>query len=353
MSRETIEWLNRMVLVGMTSKRGNAWHYKMSAQGTESNHYPLFIPAGDVQRRLFNFTAETRRVAVELPATFEDMTHLSQDGQPMRWSVQDDRKAIAHSEDGTVFGMFKDGYQPHQFSEWLIGTVSNILTDTLNITSAGLLKAGAVGWVEVSVPENFHTPEGVTFRPNILAGTSCDGSLATFFKRTITSTVCDNTFEIARGESGFTYKVKHTRNSGFKLSDARSALELIDATGDDFSAEVKALCETTVTDKQWAAFLEGFAPTTDKGVKLQGRSLTMAEHKQDTLRRLYRNDTRVSPWAGTAFGVLQATNTYWHHESIVRGTNRVERNLLNAIDGTTAKNDEDTLSILRRVLVTV
>ena len=30
MSKETSNWLNNNVLVGMTDKRGNAWHYKAS-----------------------------------------------------------------------------------------------------------------------------------------------------------------------------------------------------------------------------------------------------------------------------------------------------------------------------------
>lgn len=347
MSKETLEWLNTNVLVGMTDKRGHAWHYKMSAQGVESNHYASFIPYGDVMRRLFHWTADSMPLYVPVPTvTGEGVSEMS---------VVPGRQAIVRSDTGTVLGIFKDGYTPHQYGEWLLGAVSNILSDTLNITSVGLLKGGAVAWVECSVPENVTTPEGVTFRPNILAGTSLDGTVATFYKRTITSTVCDNTFEIARGESGITYKVKHTRNSGFKLNDARTALDLIDATGDDFASEVKALCEQSVTDRQWQAFLDSYSPTRDirTGELLIGRSFTMAEHKQDALKRLYNNDTRVSPWRGTAFGVLQATNTYWHHESIVRGTNRVERNLLNAIDGTTARNDDETLAILGKVLVSV
>lgn len=40
----------------------------------------------------------------------------------------------------------------------------------------------------------------------------------------------------------------------------------------------------------------------------------MAECKRDALNRLYRHDERVAPWAGTGLGVVQAVNTYAHHE---------------------------------------
>ena len=59
---------------------------------------------------------------------------------------------------------------------------------------------------------------------------------------------------------------------------------------------------------------------------------------------------RVSPWAGTAHGVLQAVNTFEHHEGIIRGTRRPERNMLRTITGDFAKLDRNTLSTLNQVL---
>jgi len=56
-------------------------------------------------------------------------------------------------------GVFTDGYVMHPYEEWLLTTVANILDDDLSISSAGLLREGAVAWVEVSVPEAVTTPE--------------------------------------------------------------------------------------------------------------------------------------------------------------------------------------------------
>lgn len=352
MSRETMTHLNTQTLIGMTAQRGNAWHYRAQEQGTESNHYTDAIPVADVQRRLFHWSAEPRRVAVEVPATMADFTHIGESGQPLKWEVQLDRQAITRSDDHHVMGLFKSGYQPHQYDEWLLGTVSNILGETLIVSSAGLLKQGALAWVEISMPETRHIDAaGVSFRPNILSGTSFDGSVATFFKRTNTNTVCDNTFEIARSEAGQVFKIKHTRNSGFKLTDARAALNIIESEADAFEAEVTALVQTTVTDRQWSAFLDSFAPLVDdKGERLSGRSLSMASTKQDTLKKLWVRDNRVEPWKNTAWGVLQAVNTYGHHEQTVRGATRPERNALNAIQGTQAKEDNRALDLLGAVL---
>jgi phage/plasmid-like protein (TIGR03299 family) len=350
MSRETLTTLNQLQLIGFTDKRGQAWHYREEFQGDESNHYAGAIPADDVRRRLFHWQAVPRRVAVELPATFDTMTHLSDDGQPLRWAVQLDRQAIARDDTDAVMGLFKDGYTPHQYHEWLVGVLSNIVGDTLSIGSAGLLRGGALAYVQVETPDNVSTPEGVAFRPNILTGTSFDGSVATFYKPTFTVVVCDNTFEMARSESFTSYKVKHSRNSGFKVGDARAALGIIEQQSDEFAAEVKTLCETSVTDKQFSMFLESLVPTTKDGARLEGRALTMATNKQDTLTRLWVRDARVAPWKNTAFGVLQAVNTYGHHEQIVRGATRPERNMINTITGAQAKADNEALDLLGKVL---
>ena len=353
MSTESMLDLNANVLIGNTDQRGTAWHYRADLQGHEPNHYPGPIPVEDVRRRLFHWQAEARRVAVETPADLATMTHISDDGTPARWVVQPDRQAVARSDDhdGIVLGLFKDGYQMHQYDQWLLTTVADILDDTLCISSAGLLKKGAVAWVEVSVPETITTPEGFDFRPNLLATTSFDGSIATTFKRTVTATVCDNTRELALAEQGQGYKVKHSRYSVARLAEAREALAMIHTLADDFTAEVQTLTRMTVTDQQWEQFVDAHIPVTDpRGLRLTGRSLTVADNKRDTLRRLYRTDLRVAPWAGTALGVLQAVNTAEHHEWTVRGMSRAERNALRTVQGDFATVDRDAMQRLTAVL---
>lgn len=351
MSRETLEHLNTNVLIGNTDHRGTAWHYRAEEQGNESNHYPGPIPVADVERRLFNWEAVSRPLAVEVPAELETMTHLNEFDIPARWRVIEDRQAICRSDTDAVMGVFTQGYEMHQYREWLLTTVANILDDQLSISSAGLLRGGAIAWVEVSIPESITTPEGVVFRPNLLATTSFDGSIATTFKRTVTDTVCDNTREVALAEHGQHYKVKHSRYSRAKLADARAALAMVHTLADDFAREVAELCATKVTDQQWERFLDAYVSRFDNsGLPLRGRALTVADKKRDTLQRLWRHDHRVAPWTGTAHGVVQAVNTHAHHEGVVRGSTRAERNMLKTVVGDFGKLDRNTLSTLTKVL---
>ncbi len=147
MSKESISWLNTNTLIGCTDKRGTAWHWRAQEQSGQSNHYPGAIPVEDVQDRLFGWQAESRGLAVELPAAVVDATHW-QGGLPRRWAVVPDRQAICRSDDteGAVLGIFGPGYTRHQYREWLLATVADLLDDDLAISSAGLLRGGAIAW---------------------------------------------------------------------------------------------------------------------------------------------------------------------------------------------------------------
>ncbi|WP_059007901.1 DUF932 domain-containing protein [Streptomyces specialis] len=333
MSRETLDWLNKNTLIGFTEKRGTAWHYHRGMQGTESNHYRGAIPLEDVRRRLFDWEAVRGEVFVTSPLT----------GRPER---DLERVAFSRSDTGRVLGYFGPGYEPHPYGEWLLNKVANLLDDNLAVGSAGLLKGGAVAWVSVEVPETITTPEGVAFRPHLLATTSFDGSLATTYKPVVTNVVCDNTMHAALNESGQTVRVKHSRKSELKLAAARDALGMVHRVADSFTEEVARLCRTDVSERQWQRFLDAHVELPAK----PGRGRTLAARKRQALTSLWTDDARVAPWRGTAFGVVQAVNTHAHHAQAVRGATRPERNALRAVTGDFDTLDRSTLATLARVL---
>lgn len=349
MSRETMTWLNQNTLIGFTEKRGHAWHYDQDLQEGAGNHYEGAIPVADVEKRLFDWDA------IELPVTATvEVPGMNESGEFETVTTHVEipgKKAIANSKTLDVYGIFSQSYVAHQFREWLIKNVSTILGDTLSIGSAGLLQKGAVAWVSVEVPDSIETPEGIVFRPNLLACTSHNGSLATTYKRVVTNVVCDNTMAAGLAEDGQVFKVRHTSRSMNRIHEARDALAIMETAAADFEAEVKALCETTVTDKQWANFLELHAPKLEKdGTEKTGRAFTLAVKEQEQLSQLWKADPRVEPWKNTAFGVLQAVNTHTHHFQTVRNTDRRERNMLRALRGGVDDLDTSTIKELELVL---
>lgn len=358
MSSETMQWLNTQTLIGFTEKRGTAWHYRAEDQGDETNHYPGAIPVEDVERRLFHWEALSRPVATTLPCELTDplLAGLDPKGIPYKLLWIEGEQRIVRPDTEVAFGNFKSGYTRHQYREWLLDNVGTILDDELGISSAGLLRQGAQAWVEVSVPDTIETPQGVTFRPNLLAVTSMDGSLATQYGRKVTDTVCDNTMASALGEKDQKIKFRHSKYSALKAGQAREALQMVYSLADDYIAQLEALDRIAVSEAAWKKFLDAHVLTDASGkvrtwAELEGRSKTMAQGKWDGLMKLYRHDQRVAPWAGTAIGVVKAVNTFVHHEGIVRGATRAERNMASAIEGKFDALDQDTLDTLMGVLV--
>lgn len=335
MSIETSKWLNTQTLIGFGHK---AWHFKDADQGSEPNHYPHAIPAADVERRLFSWSA----MPTELGYTV-----LSEDGVTSR--TVPGHVGNVRSDNGDFVGMVSKKYAAHQYVDSLLGGAEKITGSGLGISSAGLLKGGAVGWVSVSLADTVLTPQGVEFLPYLMCYGSHDGSLPTGYKRVCTNVVCDNTMSMALGESkGADVRIRHTRNSQLAVENAQVALGLIVQAGDTFSAQVKELCELTVTDQQWSTFLKTVVPIAEDAKP--GRSLTLAENKRGGLNALWVNDQRVTPWKGTAWGVVQAVNTYTHHVQTVRGASRGERNMLGTLDGSWDALDMNSLATLQNIL---
>lgn len=349
MGLETMEWYNTMILVGQAGQRGKAWHYKKEAQGTEPNHYDGFIPVDDIRRRLFNFEAVSYPVFYRVPCELGDADGVTEDGAPFRYIQAQDRQAIAQdTKPENLFNIFKGGFQPHQFDGWLVGGLQNLVDDSeVGFGSAGLLKNGAVAFVTIEMPDSVEVIEGFPVRSHILATTSHNGQYATTFKAVDTFVVCDNTHASALGETGSEYKLRHTKYSNMKLQSARDALGIIHRGMEASATEIQNLVNWEVSAKDFAKVMDILCPIPNLDDSTQ-TAVTRAENKRGQIIGMYNHDERVSPWNGTALGVLQAFNTWEHHVN-GKANNRVERNMLNIISGKTDKADAKVLDTLRLV----
>lgn len=329
MSKETSEWLNKNVLVGFEDIHGPAWH---KVEGAD-NHYPMGIPMDDVKRRLFGFDQESESLYVKRGSKY-----VKVDGHVAVTDPSDDT--------GTVLGVHGQDYQVHTFKSVLLDPIEAVIgSDDVQIGSAGLLRNRKVGWLQIERPENVVIDGGVSFRPHILLSTSLDGSYSTQINNSATNTICDNTMEIARGE-GLKYRVKHTANSLSSLGDMATVIAQLVATQDAFTEEVEALLAEEVSNQRFGKFVEAYVPILEDDTKV---SKTRSEKKRETLSSLWKTDIRVQPWAGTAWGVVQACNTYAQHLSQLRNVPRVEKNMIMAIEGKWGVVDGRTLMTLAGV----
>lgn len=339
MSKETIQWLNENTLIGFTEKRGKAWHHRAGSD----NHYTGGIPIEDVRSRLFNWHAEEHPLHVG-NADSGQFSIPSADTIP-------GYKAWVHPVTGETLGVHKATRALHQYDEWLLDTTADILDADLQIGTAGLLRGGRIAWLQAEVPDTIETPEGVSFRPFILARSSMDGSVATTFSRSVTNTVCDNTMAIAATEHGgqrITFRA--TGNSEVKLGEAREALGIVYTAADDFAKQVAELTATPFLNADMHRLLELEIPGEVPGAADSKRDYAhwkKVQAKRAYVFDLWRFDERVAPWTGTAFGAWQAFNTFDQHERTIRSSNRVERNQLQLVKG---QQDRADAKVLEKIM---
>lgn len=346
MSAETTEWLNTFQLIGFTDPqygRGTAWHLDEALQkrlGLERNHYADAIPVDDVLRRLFYWKAIEADIVIRAK---------DENGNTIE-SIDPTRKAIVRSDDpSTVFNVFKSGYTIHQYENWLLSNVANLVDDSdLSIGTAGLLRRGGKAYVTIELPETVKTPSGFAIRPHLLACTSHDGTLSTTYQLVSTIVVCDNTLAGALGEKTPTHKVRHSKHSIGRLQTVRDALTLVHEYTDDLTLELERLSSQAVTDNEFQAIVEHLIPV-DLSAEARPQVTARAQNKQELLRHIYKTDERVTPWTGTALGVYQAFNTYAHWFA-GSDKNRAERNALNGIYGKTEAHDQQVLKTIKELV---
>jgi len=380
MGLETAEWYNNFCLVGHTDERGMSWHYQKAMQGDEPNHYPGGIPYADVVRRLFDWKPMLARTANLIPCKRIDgeggkkiwspepqlwIPKLDSDGNPLERdgrtvnmpvivSEVPDMRGVVRDDNYLELGHHSQKYRIHDYEQWLLQLLSNVIGDTLDIWSAILLRNGAQACVQVALPETAHDDStGMDFVPYVHCYTSLDSSLATTFAGETLLIVCDNTMHAAnrRAEaSGRQYKAKHTAGSleTHKITEVQQALSIIHQTADSSIEFFHELAAIKVPAKKWGEVMDVILPPAPKDSSV--RLVNSRERKRELLNSTYHDDSMANTWKGTGLGVVQAINTYATHYAAMRGRSRTQGNAAKLVDGEFKRVDQKSLQALAQVM---
>lgn len=336
--------------VGLNATLGDPWH----GNGAFDGAVPL-----DAAIRVLTINA------AKLPLQRLVVTGMNADGSPH----EEAEPVLSYGK--PLYGIFdqdtghcfqagvSEGYVIHDYTE-LVDQVASILD-----AGAGDVEIGSV--ISLGMKEQafvqIRPKEGVTvggdqLLPFIAGYSSLDSSLATGFRACRTRVVCDNTQAMCLNEKQATYRIKHTKNSQLKVNEARAMLGVLFDGIPRMVAEVDRYQNTGMTDAAYRMLIERLFPLKDdKGIDLDGRSLTIATSKRETLARMWVTDKRVSPYRNTVWGAIQAVNTATTHEFTVRGAakgfSRTDRQAGNLISGRTATLDTDTIAAINGVFETM
>jgi len=186
------------------------------------------------------------------------------------------------------------------------------------LETAGVLKEGRKLWALARTGQSATLKGTDEVNGYLLLATACDGSLATTAEFTSVRVVCNNTLQIALGDSATAIKVHH--RSQFDAQAVKRQLGIAISSWDAFMARTKAFAERKVSDAAAETFFRRVLtyPTTNQADR---DTIAVNERAIKAVAQLYAGRGKGADLAsasGTAWGLLNAVTEYVDHHRRAR-----------------------------------
>jgi hypothetical protein len=118
-------------------------------------------------------------------------------------------------------------------------------------------------------------------------------------KKVNTRVVCQNTLNIALGEKGDEFKIRHTQGMATKIEDAKRALGYADIYDEIFEQEAQLLFETEMSMGEFEKIVLEFFPEPEE------------DKKGNVKRWVDKVDTILDVWSGSTKSMENLPNNAW------------------------------------------
>ncbi|WP_124083877.1 DUF932 domain-containing protein [Burkholderia gladioli] len=236
-----------------------------------------------------------------------------------------DQKVLYRSDNELPLSVVSARYQvvqPRQILEFY-----RDLTEIggFELETAGVLKEGRKLWALAKTGQSGLLKGKDKITGYLLLATACDGTLATTAQFTSVRVVCNNTLQIALGDSTGVVKVQH--RSQFDAQAVKRQLGIAVSSWDAFMARAKALAERKITDTTAEAFLRRVLTYSTVNVP-DRETVSVNERAIKAVGQLYAGRGKgadLPSASGTAWGLLNAVTEYVdHHRRARTGDHRLD-----------------------------
>lgn len=183
------------------------------------------------------------------------------------------------------------------------------------LETAGVLREGRKFWALAKTGQSSTLKGRDRVDGYLLLATACDGTLATTAQFTSVRVVCNNTLQIALGNTSGAIKVPH--RSQFDPEAVKRQLGITVSSWDGFVARMKALVDRPVDPDS----VEGLLRRVLTYAAPDGKAPVVNEQAMATVRSLYEGGGRGALMAssrGTAWGLLNSVTEYVDHHRRAR-----------------------------------
>ena len=236
-------------------------------------------------------------------------------------NVYPDAKVLFRSDTGEGLSVVSNRYQVVQPREVLEFYRDLVDLGGFELETAGVLKGGRKLWALARTGQETILKGGDLVKGYLLLATACDGTLATTAQFTSVRVVCNNTLQMATGDSTGAIKVPHSTR--FDADKVKQQLGIGISTWQQFIGDMRRLSDRPVHPFEARRYL----------VEVLGDP-ELPFHRQPNLKvlnhvfGLYAGNGMGSTLASandTAWGMLNAVTQYVDHEHRARNSdNRLD-----------------------------
>ncbi len=218
-----------------------------------------------------------------------------------------ENKVLYRSDTKAPLAVVSNRYTVVQPGEVLVFYRDLTATGGFELETAGVLREGRKFWALARTWQSATLKGRDKVDGYLLLATACDGTLATTAQFTSVRVVCNNTLQIALGESSGAIKVSHRLR--FDADAVKRQLGISVSSWEPFVSRMKALCERPVDPDSVDGLLRRVLTYAGPDSKVP----MINEQAIANVRALYEGGGRGAQLAsarGTAWGLLNGITEY-------------------------------------------
>lgn len=220
--------------------------------------------------------------------------------------------------------------------------MDNLVDEGLRYETAGSLRNRAWVWMTAKLPEQVLVGGEDATDIYLLLSNSHDGTKAVRVDVTPVRVVCQNTLNMAWGQSKRSWSARHLSTMEGRISEARATLDLTFSYIEDWKLQSELLLAEAFTDRKMKNLLEKVIDDAPR-----------ADRIRDDIRTLFSSSPTIigTPAEGNAYGAVNAIGEYFDHvrfegEHDARMT--VQSQALGSWEGIGARSRNKAVALLAR-----
>ena len=235
-----------------------------------------------------------------------DVLYSVSGGDGLHLKSNPDNKVLFRSDNHSPLSVVSKRYKVVQPAEVLEFYRDLVSVGGFELETAGVLKGGKKLWALAKTGQETLLRGNDQVKAYLLLATSCDGTLCTTAQFTSVRVVCNNTLQMAVGDSRGAVKVPHSTQ--FDPAQVKQALGLGMSHWDTFVNDMRRMAERKVNKFEAMSYLINVLG--DSAVPLNDQPNTKAIQNVYQLFAGEGKGSDLASASGTAWGLLNGVTEY-------------------------------------------